>query len=62
MAVETNRGKVVARLQREGWEYRHGGDHDIFYHPTKRLLVAVPRHRALSMGVARNIAKKAGWT
>jgi len=59
--VETDRAKVVARLQREGWELaRYGAAHDVFRHPAKGIVI-VPRHRALSSGVARSIAKAAGW-
>jgi predicted RNA binding protein YcfA (HicA-like mRNA interferase family) len=59
--VETNRARVVSRLQREAWELaRHGGEHDVFKHPQKGV-VSVPRHRVLSPGVARSIAKAAGW-
>jgi predicted RNA binding protein YcfA (HicA-like mRNA interferase family) len=59
--TETRRAKVVARLEREGWELaRHGAAHDIYRHG--RLgTISVPRHRTLSPGVARSIAKKAGW-
>jgi predicted RNA binding protein YcfA (HicA-like mRNA interferase family) len=39
---------------------RHGGAHDVFRHPV-RGVIAVPRHRVLSPGVARSIAKTAGW-
>lgn len=59
--VETNRSKVVARLEREGWQARHGGDHDVYKHPDRRGRIVVPRHRTLSPGVARVIAKQAGW-
>ena len=62
MAQETNTRKVVARLEREGWHKIHGGNHDKFEneeHPGLTLIV--PRHRELSPGVARDIAKKAGW-
>ena len=59
--LETNRGKVVARLEREGWVVRHGGDHDVYKHPSKPGRIVVARHRALSAGVARVIAKTAGW-
>jgi len=60
-AVETNRAKVVSRLLREGWELvRHGGSHDVFRHALKGV-IAVPRHRVLSPGVARSIAKVAEW-
>lgn len=59
--LETNRSKVVARLEREGWVARHGGDHDVFKHPARPGRVVVARHRTLSIGVARVIAKAAGW-
>jgi hypothetical protein len=42
---ETNRNNVVARLKRDGWVGR----------------IVVPCHRTLSPGVARVIAKVAGW-
>jgi predicted RNA binding protein YcfA (HicA-like mRNA interferase family) len=59
---ETNRTKVVARLEREGWIGRHGGSHDVYKHPVQAGRIVVPRHRELSPGVARAIAKVAGWT
>jgi len=52
---------VAARLEREGWQARHGGDHDVYKHPAWRGRIIVPRHRTLSLGVARVIAKQAGW-
>ena len=58
---ETNRYKVVARLERDGWVGRHGGDHDVYKHPARPGRIIVPRHRTLSAGVARAIAKVAGW-
>jgi hypothetical protein len=61
--VETNRAKIVAKLEREGWNSRGGKAHEVFTHPERPgSRVAVPRHRALSPGVARAIAKVAGWT
>jgi predicted RNA binding protein YcfA (HicA-like mRNA interferase family) len=60
-ALETNRSKVAARLVREGWEVRHGGDHDVYKHPTRPGRIILPRHRTLSPGVARVIAKQARW-
>ena len=60
-ALETNRSKVAARLVREGWEVRHGGDHDVYKHPTRPGRIILPRHRTLSPGVARAIAKQARW-
>jgi predicted RNA binding protein YcfA (HicA-like mRNA interferase family) len=58
---ETNRTKVAARLQRDGWIERHGGDHDVCKHPQKPGRIVVPRHRELSPDVARAIARQAGW-
>ena len=60
--METNRKKIVMRLEREGWMLRHGGKHDIYQHPKfPDRAIAVPRHRELSRGVARKIATDAGW-
>ena len=41
---------------------RHGGRHDIFKHPDSIEIISVPRHQTLTPGVARKIAKAAGWT
>ena len=60
-ALETNSRKIRARLEREGWIDIGGGKHDVFKHPAKAGQVVVPRHRELSRGVARSIAKAAGW-
>jgi predicted RNA binding protein YcfA (HicA-like mRNA interferase family) len=59
---ETNRSKVVARLEAEGWKNEGGGDRDKFTKPGTAYPAMVPRHRTLSPGVARSIAKAAGWT
>ena len=59
---ETNRTKVANRLEREGWTGRHGGEHDVYKHSVRKGRIIVPRHRELSPGVARAIAKVAGWT
>jgi mRNA interferase HicA len=60
--LETSRARVVARLGREGWELvRHGSEHDIYRRPGRPGTIVVPRHRILSLGVARTIAKAAGW-
>jgi predicted RNA binding protein YcfA (HicA-like mRNA interferase family) len=60
--IETNRGKVVAWLVREGWVERHSGEHDVYTNPSRPgRIISVPRHRTLSIGVAREIAKEAGW-
>jgi predicted RNA binding protein YcfA (HicA-like mRNA interferase family) len=59
--LETNTRKVVARLEREGWQKRDSGGHDIYKHPSQPGRIIVPRHREQSIGVARSIAKVAGW-
>jgi predicted RNA binding protein YcfA (HicA-like mRNA interferase family) len=61
MRSETDRRKIVARLVREGWQNRGGGEHDVYKHPDKPGRIIVPRHRTLSPGVARAVAKVAGW-
>lgn len=61
-SMETNTRKIVGRLQAEGWVKEPGGKHDKFTHPDKpEILIVVPRHREQSPGVARSIAKSAGW-
>ncbi|MHB8530159.1 MAG: type II toxin-antitoxin system HicA family toxin [Caulobacteraceae bacterium] len=60
--METNTAKVVKRLLGEGWTLlRHGANHDVFAHPGRSWPIQVPRRRRLSPGVARSIAKAAGW-
>ncbi len=61
MPLETNRAKIVRRLEGEGWLSQGGGSHDLYRHPTKPGTITVPRHRTVTPGVARNIAKAAGW-
>jgi predicted RNA binding protein YcfA (HicA-like mRNA interferase family) len=62
MGNDINTRKVIARLKREGWRKVGGGHHEKFEHPSRPdVTLIVPRHRELSPGVARDIAKKAGW-
>jgi predicted RNA binding protein YcfA (HicA-like mRNA interferase family) len=58
---ETSRREIIARLEREGWVNRGGGNHDIFQHPERKGRVVVPRHREVQVGTARSIALAAGW-
>lgn len=58
---ETDRNKIIRRLKSEGWLNEDGAKHDKFAHPNRRGKIMVPRHNPLSPGVARNIAKAAGW-
>ena len=60
--IETNAKKVAARLKREGWTTKGGGRHDIYRHREKPGRIVVPRHKDISINVARSIAKLAGWT
>jgi mRNA interferase HicA len=60
--METNWAKVIKRLEADGWTlHRHGANHDVYVHARKPFPIQVPRHRELSAGVARSIAKAAGW-
>jgi predicted RNA binding protein YcfA (HicA-like mRNA interferase family) len=60
--METNTRKVVRRLKKEKWLEEHGREHDKFIHPERPgVVIIVPRHGELSPGVARAIAKLAGW-
>jgi predicted RNA binding protein YcfA (HicA-like mRNA interferase family) len=60
--LETNTRKIIARLQREGWINIGGGGHDRFVNDTHPgVMITVPRHKEVSLGVARSIAKAAGW-
>ena len=62
VSVEMNRAKVLTRLTQEGWVLaRHGAEHDVYTRPGQPGVVSLPRHRTLSPGVARSIAKSAGW-
>ena len=58
---ETNRAKVVARFEAEEWVNNGGGGNNKFTKSGATYPVIVPRHRTLSPGVARSIAKAAGW-
>lgn len=59
--VETHQPNIVRRLLAEGWTNRGGAKHDKFV-KAGRAPIIVPRHRTLTTGVARSIAKAAGWS
>jgi predicted RNA binding protein YcfA (HicA-like mRNA interferase family) len=60
--VETNTRRIIDRLKKDGWTNVGGGSHDRFVHEGRpETMITVPRHRELSPGVARSIAKAAGW-
>ncbi len=58
---ETNRAKIVRRLETEGWKNEGGTNYDKYTKPGMTIPILLPRHRTLSIGVAKNIAKAAGW-
>ncbi|MEJ8571260.1 type II toxin-antitoxin system HicA family toxin [Microbaculum marinum] len=58
---ETNKAKISRKLEREGWINRGGGNHDVYTHPDRPGRIVLPRHKTVSVGVARQIAKVAGW-
>ena len=60
--VETDVKRVVDRLPREGWTNEGGAKRTKFAHPAHPgIRIMVPRHKTLTSGVARSIAKAAGW-
>jgi predicted RNA binding protein YcfA (HicA-like mRNA interferase family) len=60
--IETNARKIISRLEREGWVNIGGGGHERFVKKERQgIMIAVPRHRELTPGTARSIAKAAGW-
>ena len=59
--VETNTKKILDRLAAEGWVNEGGSKHTKLAHPGRSEKIMVPRHRALTEGVARQIARTAGW-
>ena len=61
MQWETSSAKIVARLEREGWENVGGTRHAKFRKPGHSPIM-VPRHRTVTPGVAQSIAKAAGWS
>jgi len=53
---------VLEGLKADGWTNIGGGSHDRFVNESQpEKMIAVPRHREISPGVARSIAKAAGW-
>lgn len=57
-AIPMKRGDVLRELKALGWRYlREGGKHEIWTDGTEQ--VAVPRHREIAEGTARNILKTA---
>ena len=59
---ETNTKRVTDRLREDGWFSEGGANHEKFAHSERPgIKIMVPRHRTLTPGVARSIARAAGW-
>lgn len=61
MQIETSTARIIARLRREGWEEVGGTKHTKF-RKEGAATIMVPRHRTVTEGVARSIARAAGGT
>ena len=60
--VETSAKAILRRLGTEGWLDQGGAKHQKFSHPDRPgIRIIVPRHKTLTEGVARSIARAAGW-
>lgn len=58
---EITRSKIVTRLLKEGWVLEAGAKRDKLAHANRPgVKIMVPRHKTLTPGVARSIAKAAG--
>ena len=58
---ETSRAKIVKRLESEGWRNEGGTNYDKYTKQGMTVPMLLPRHRTLSTGVARSVAKATGW-
>jgi predicted RNA binding protein YcfA (HicA-like mRNA interferase family) len=60
--LELDARATIQRLRSDGWVSEGGAKHEKFRHPERPgEIIMVPRHRTLSPGVARSIARAAGW-
>jgi predicted RNA binding protein YcfA (HicA-like mRNA interferase family) len=61
--VELDPRRIRTRLVAEGWfMQRQSGPHDVYRHPERPGRIVMPRHREdLDYGLARALAKLAGW-
>jgi predicted RNA binding protein YcfA (HicA-like mRNA interferase family) len=61
MQHETNTARIMAGLEKDGWENVGGTKHAKF-RKSGHLPIMVPRHRTVTPGVAQSIARAAGWS
>lgn len=61
--IELDGRRIRRRLEGDGWFLlRQTGPHDIYMHPSRKGRIIVPRHRGdLDFGLARTLARQAGW-
>ena len=61
IGMERNSAKIKRRLESEGWALKSvRGSHHKFVREGKVVILVHPK-KDVSVGVARDIAKKAGW-
>jgi predicted RNA binding protein YcfA (HicA-like mRNA interferase family) len=59
--MERDSSKIMKKLLKEGWTLaRVSGSHHILKHADKGL-ISLPHPKELKEGIARSIAKQAGW-
>jgi predicted RNA binding protein YcfA (HicA-like mRNA interferase family) len=59
--IDTNRESLKKRLRSDGWVSGGGTNHEKFKHPTNSRVIVLPYHRNISIGVARDAHKAAGY-
>ncbi len=57
--LETNKSKITRRLKSEGWKLSGGTKHEKYIKNSNSILIS--RQNILSIGVARKVARAAGW-
>lgn len=62
LCVERDSKKIMKRLKGEGWAViRVSGSHHILIHPDHAFPISLPHPKELKTGLAKAIAKQAGW-
>ena len=62
VVMETKTDRIRRKLEKDGWHLaRDGSGHDISRPLSLKGIITLPRYKTVSLGVARSIAKKAGW-
>ena len=59
--ITTDGPDLRRRLSRDGWVSSGGTNHEKFKHPDKPTSILLPYHRDISIGVARQAHKIAGY-